>query len=77
MRCLQTSANLAGGPEPRTLADVPEELRSGADLVLDGGELPGLASTVVDLTRYEADGTWAGLREGAVPAPELSRALRS
>lgn len=74
---LQTSANLAGGPEPRTLADVPEAVRSGADLVLDGGELPGLASTVVDLTRYEADGTWKVLREGAVPAPELSRALRS
>jgi L-threonylcarbamoyladenylate synthase len=74
---LQTSANLAGGPEPRTLADVPEALRSGADLVLDGGELPGIASTVVDLSRYESDGTWEILREGAVPSSELSRALMS
>ena len=74
---LQTSANLAGGPAPRTLADVPEALRSGADLVVDGGALPGAASTVVDLRRYEADGTWSVLREGAVPAPELSRALKS
>jgi L-threonylcarbamoyladenylate synthase len=74
---LQTSANLAGGPEPRRLADVPEELRSGADLVIDGGELPGVASTVVDLTRYESDGSWKVLREGAVPASALSRVLRS
>lgn len=74
---LQTSANLAGGPAPRRLADVPEELRSGADLVLDGGELPGIASTVVDLSRYETDGTWEVLREGAVSSEELSNALRS
>jgi L-threonylcarbamoyladenylate synthase len=74
---LQTSANLAGGPEPRSVEDVPEELRAGADLVLDGGELPGVASTVVDLSRYEKDGTWEVLREGAVSAVELSSALRS
>jgi L-threonylcarbamoyladenylate synthase len=74
---LQTSANLAGGPDPRKLEDVPEELRSGADLVLDGGVLPGVASTVVDLSSYEADGTWSVLREGAVGEAELSRALRS
>jgi L-threonylcarbamoyladenylate synthase len=74
---LQTSANLTGGPEPRRLADVPAKLRAGADLVLDGGELPGVASTVVDLTRYEDEGTWEVLREGAVPADELSSALRS
>jgi L-threonylcarbamoyladenylate synthase len=74
---LQTSANLAGGPDPRTLADVPEALRSGADLVLDGGELPGVASTVVDLGRYETDGTWKVLREGAVSSAELSSALKS
>jgi L-threonylcarbamoyladenylate synthase len=74
---LQTSANLAGGPEPRRLVDVPEELRSGADLVLDGGELPGVASTVVDLTRYEIDGSWNVLREGAVSLSALSNALKS
>jgi L-threonylcarbamoyladenylate synthase len=73
----QTSANLAGGPEPRRLADVPEDLRAGADLVLDGGELPGVPSTVVDLSRYETDGTWEILREGAVSAEELSSVLRS
>ncbi len=35
---------------PKRLADVPAQLRDGADLVLDGGELPGIPSTVIDLT---------------------------
>jgi L-threonylcarbamoyladenylate synthase len=74
---LQTSANLAGGPEPRRLADVPDELIAGADLVLDGGELPGVASTVVDLSRYESEGSWKVLREGAVPLAAVSSVLRS
>ena len=50
---LQSSANAAGGPDARTLAEVPEAIRDGADLVLDGGELPGTPSTVVDLRGYE------------------------
>ena len=53
------------------------KLRSGADLVLDGGELPGTASTVVDLRSYEDQGTWEILREGAVSEDEVSRLLRS
>src|SRR3954452_23879270 len=40
---LQSSANLAGGMDPRSLDEVPESIRDGADLVLDGGELPGVA----------------------------------
>ncbi len=77
MPVLQTSANLTGGPGPRRLEDVPQELRSGADLVLDGGELAGVASTVVDLSRYEDEGAWEVLREGAVSRELLSSALRS
>jgi L-threonylcarbamoyladenylate synthase len=64
---LQSSANLAGGPDARRLEDVPEAIRRGADLVLDGGELPGTPSTVVDLREYEATGEMAIVREGAVP----------
>lgn len=71
---LQTSANLSGGPDPRRLSDVPESIRAGADLVIDGGELPGVPSTVVDLSRYET-GAWRVLREGAVPPAELARLL--
>ena len=71
---LQTSANLSGGPDPRRLEDVPEAIRAGADLVIDGGELPGVPSTVVDLSRYEA-GEWEVLRDGAVPLDRLQALL--
>ena len=56
-----TSANLAGGREPRTLGDVPAELREAAAVELDGGELPGVASTVIDFTGAEPE----VLRQGA------------
>jgi L-threonylcarbamoyladenylate synthase len=64
---LQTSANLAGGPDARRLVDVPVSIRDGADLVIDGGELAGTPSTVIDLRGYERDGTWRIMRAGAVP----------
>jgi L-threonylcarbamoyladenylate synthase len=63
---LQSSANRAGGRDARRLTDVPAEIRAGADLVLDGGELPGTPSTVVDLRGYEDGHGWAVLRAGAV-----------
>ncbi len=72
---LQTSANLSGQPEARRLQDVPARLRAGADLLLDGGELPGTASTVVDLRGYAAEGTWAIVRHGLVPAEEVASRL--
>jgi L-threonylcarbamoyladenylate synthase len=68
---LQSSANLAGGPDARTLAEVPAAIREQADLVLDAGELPGTPSTVVDLRDYEDGGGWAVLRPGAVPVAAL------
>ena len=71
---LQSSANAAGGADARRLADVPEGIRAAADLVLDGGELPGTPSTVVDLRRYETAGKWTVVREGAVPAAAIARA---
>jgi len=64
---LQSSANVAGGPDARRLADVPHGIRREADLVLDGGELPGTPSTVLDLRTFETTGDWAVIREGAVP----------
>jgi L-threonylcarbamoyladenylate synthase len=70
---LQSSANQAGGLDARRLEDVPEEIRRGADLVLDGGELAGTPSTVVDLRGYEA-GEWRIVREGAVPAAAITAA---
>ena len=73
---LQTSANLTGGPDPRRLGDVPESIRAGADLVLDGGELPGKPSTVVVLSSYERGG-WSLLREGAVAEAAIAKLLGS
>jgi len=63
---LQSSANLAGGPEAHRLADVPQAIRDSVDMVLDAGDLAGTASTVVDLRRFEDGGTWEVIREGAV-----------
>jgi tRNA threonylcarbamoyl adenosine modification protein (Sua5/YciO/YrdC/YwlC family) len=72
---LQSSANLAGGADPRRLEDVPEAIREGADLVLDGGELPGTPSTMVDLRHYDRDGSWSVVRPGAVGEEILQRVL--
>jgi L-threonylcarbamoyladenylate synthase len=72
---LQSSANPAGGPDARRLADVDGRIRARVDLQLDGGELPGTPSSVVDLSAYEETGRWTLVREGAVPAAELDDAL--
>jgi L-threonylcarbamoyladenylate synthase len=72
---LQTSANLSGEPDARRLQDVPESIRRGVDLVIDGGELPGTPSTVIDLREYEDGGRWATLRLGAVSEAEVAEAL--
>ena len=61
-----TSANLHGGPDPRTLADVPDQFRTAAAVLVDGGVLPGTASTVIDFTGPEP----RVIREGAAPAGE-------
>ena len=68
-----TSANIPGGPDPRRLDDVPEEIRAGAAALVDGGELPGTPSTVVDLTGPEP----RILREGAVSTAEVLRRLQA
>jgi L-threonylcarbamoyladenylate synthase len=73
---MQSSANLSGGTDARRLADVPESIRAAADLVLDGGELPGTPSTVVDLRDYQQAGEWHVLREGAFARSTLNRLLR-
>lgn len=62
-----TSANLPGQPDPRRVEDVPPAILDGVAAIVDGGELPGTPSTVVDLTAAEP----GVLREGAVPAGEV------
>ncbi|MEI7625705.1 MAG: Sua5/YciO/YrdC/YwlC family protein [Actinomycetota bacterium] len=72
---LATSANLSGEPDARRLDDVTADIRIGADMLLDGGELPGLVSTVIDLDRFEQQGTWQIVRPGALSADAVSGAL--
>jgi len=72
----QTSANRSGEPAPSRFADLDPDVLAGADLAIDGGDLTGLPSTVVDLTAIEEGGGWRVLREGAVTASELEERLR-
>ncbi len=74
---LQSSANLSGEPDARCLADVPPSIRAGADLVIDGGELPGIASTVLDLREYVQSGDWSIVREGPLTRADVERILAS
>ena len=50
-------------------------MRTSMSLALDAGELPGTASTVVDLSAYEQDGRFEVLREGALPAAQIAAEL--
>jgi L-threonylcarbamoyladenylate synthase len=73
----QTSANRSGEPPPSRFEDVPDTILAGVDLAIDGGELTGLPSTVVDLAGIENDGSWEVLRQGALSEGDLISALAS
>jgi L-threonylcarbamoyladenylate synthase len=72
---LQSSANWSGAADARRIEDVDESIRTGVDLILDAGELPGTPSTVVDLSSYEDDGSFEIPREGAVSRAAIEEAL--
>jgi len=68
----QTSANRSGEPAPARFEDLDPRIVAQADLAIDGGELTGLPSTVVDVTGIEAGDDPVILREGALsPAAAL------
>ena len=69
-----TSAASRRRPASRTS---PTAIVAGADLAIDGGELTGLPSTVVDIAAIEEDGGWTILRQGALSAGDLASALAS
>jgi L-threonylcarbamoyladenylate synthase len=71
----QTSANRAGESPPARFDRIDPEILGGADLAIDGGELRGEPSTVVDVAAVEEEGEWRILREGAMPVQELERLL--
>lgn len=72
----QTSANISGKPAARSFADtlryfdIPGDQ---PDVAVDGGAMPGVASTVVDLT----GGLPRILREGAVSGERIMRLWES
>ena len=72
---LQSSANPSGGADARRLSDVDERIRVGVDLQLDGGDLPGTPSTVVDLTRWESEEAYEIVRDGALSAGDVAARL--
>ncbi|HVH51109.1 MAG TPA: L-threonylcarbamoyladenylate synthase [Gaiellaceae bacterium] len=67
-----TSANLAGGPDPRTVDEIPRAIRDRVAAIVDGGELRGTPSTVLDFTGAEP----RIVREGAVPGNEAIARVR-
>jgi L-threonylcarbamoyladenylate synthase len=66
-----TSANLHGEFPSRDARDAVSQLRSPVDLVLDGGETNGIASTVVDLTKTPP----VIVREGPVTKALIERQI--
>jgi len=71
----QTSANRSGEAAVSRFIEVSESIVTGADLAIDGGELGGLPSTVVDLAEVDSGGGWTILREGALSPGDLAAAL--
>jgi len=67
-----TSANLSGHRSPTTPAEVLRDLEGRIDTLLDAGKTAlGIDSTVVDCTSSPP----TLVREGAIPADEISRVL--
>ena len=73
---MQSSANPSGGADARRLEAVDQRIRVQVDLEIDGGELPGTPSTVIDLSEYERTGSYEVVREGALDAASVATRLR-
>jgi L-threonylcarbamoyladenylate synthase len=65
-----TSANFSGGPNPRSLDEVPTPIREAADWIIDGGELSGKPSTVYNCLTQQV------VREGPVSSGEISEKIK-
>lgn len=69
-----TSANLSGGANTTTAAEVLAQLDGRIELLLDGGKTPGgVPSTVVECTQTEIK----ILRQGAITADQIQIVLRA
>ena len=65
-----SSANLAGEPAPKTGAAVIESLGAAIDFILDGGEVEGVESSIVDATEAAP----RVMREGKLSRAEIASA---
>jgi L-threonylcarbamoyladenylate synthase len=71
----QTSANGSGEAPPTRFSEIDSGILDAVDLAIDAGELLGEPSTVVDISKIDADGRWSILREGAVGRERVERVL--
>jgi L-threonylcarbamoyladenylate synthase len=70
-----TSANRSGAADAVTAAEVVAALGDAVEIVLDGGPSPGgVPSTVVAVSE---GGPWSILRQGALSAAEIERAVHA
>lgn len=67
---LVTSANPHGAPTPRTAGDVAARLGGSVSLIVDGGELTEVPSTLVNVRAVQP----VVEREGAIATDEIARA---
>ena len=68
-----TSANLSGAAECTTAEQVRDQLQNRISLIVDGGKSPRSVSS--SIVHFKTDGSWTILREGAIPAKEITEAL--
>jgi L-threonylcarbamoyladenylate synthase len=73
----QTSANRSGEPAPTRFDEIGDEIVAAADLAIDGGEVIGEPSTVLDITGIETGEGWTVLREGSLASAEIDHKLRA
>jgi len=45
---ITTSANISGEKSPKTLSEIPDEIKKAVDIMVDGGALSGIPSAIVD-----------------------------
>jgi L-threonylcarbamoyladenylate synthase len=71
---ISTSATVSGQKEvsPRTIFEIPVEIRKGVDLILDlERELPGIPSTILDVSGNKP----VIIRQGSIEPDELKKLL--
>jgi L-threonylcarbamoyladenylate synthase len=71
----QTSANRSGEPAPASFEAIDPGIVEAVDLAIDGGELTGKPSTVIDATGLDDGGDWSILRRGGLDPAEAERLL--